>query len=138
MIRSMTTLTVVAGLMSGQAQADTVKLSDAAGTQAECSACHQEYPARFLPPASWTQILATLDQHFGEDAALPADTVAQIAAYLTTNASTQFSNIDPANLPLRITGLQWYKRVHERFTDRALADPNIGTMSNCAGCHTGM
>lgn len=138
MIRTMTALSVAAGLMMGQAQAGTVKLSDAAVTQAECSACHQEYPARFLPADSWTQILATLDTHFGEDATLPADTVAQIAAYLTANASTQFSNIDPANPPLRITALKWYKRVHDRFTDRALADPNIGTMSNCSGCHSGM
>ena len=130
---------LAAALACGNAAgAGTAALSDAEVTRTECSACHQMFPSQLLPAPSWTRILATLDHHFGEDASLPADKSAQIAAYLTAHASARFGAVDPANPPLRITELDWYKSEHGRFTAQALADPKIGTMSNCAGCHSGL
>lgn len=109
-----------------------------ATTKTECSACHNAYPAEFLPAASWNKILDTLDQHFGEDASLPPDQVSVIRDYLTAQADPNAGAIDPANPPLRITELPWYLEEHgKRLTARAKADPAIGTMSNCAACHQG-
>lgn len=107
-------------------------------TKAECSACHNAYPAELLPAASWNKILDTLDHHFGEDASLAPDQVKVIRAYLTTHADPNSSAIDPEAPPLRITGLPWYQSEHgKRLVAQAKADPSIGTMSNCTGCHQG-
>lgn len=110
-----------------------------ATTKAECSACHNAYPAELLPASSWNQILDTLGSHFGEDASLKPDQIAVIRDYLTGHAMPEPAGVDPASLPLRITEYPWYKRIHgKRLTARAKADPKIGTLSNCAGCHSGM
>ncbi len=106
-------------------------------TRTECGACHQPYPAEFLPAQSWTFILDHLDQHFGQDASLGPEQLTAIRAYLTANAG-KFRGVDAANPPLRITELPWFRREHgARRQARAKADPKIGSMSNCAGCHSG-
>lgn len=107
-------------------------------TQEECSACHMAYPAGFLPKASWNAILDTLGDHFGEDASLPADSVAQIRAYLTGAAPQNVRGVDNAAPILRISELGWFKREHgSRTQARAENNPAIGLMSNCAACHRG-
>lgn len=104
--------------------------------QQECSACHDFYPPEFLPAESWVAITQTLSDHFGEDASLPDDQVALIRDFLVSRASRRFSGIDPANPPLRITELSWYRHEHgARLLARAKADPSIGTLSHCSGCH---
>jgi len=102
----------------------------------ECSACHTAYPAEFLPKESWTLILDNLPKHFGEDASLPAETIAPIRDYLMAHAAPSPATIDPANPPLRITGLDWFVGEHgQRLMKQAKADPAIGSMSNCGACH---
>src|SRR5688500_19273345 len=49
----------------------------------ECSACHIAYSARFLPAASWQEIMRTLDEHFGADASVDAATAEKISRSLT-------------------------------------------------------
>ena len=108
-------------------------------TKAECSACHNVYPAELLPASSWNQIMDTLATHFGEDASLKPEQVAVIRDYLTRNAMPVAAGTDPAGLPLRITDYPWYTRIHgKRMAVQAKADAKIGTLSNCSGCHTGM
>ena len=108
-------------------------------TKAECSACHNAYPAELLPAASWNQILDNLSNHFGEDASLKPDQVATIRAYLTKHAMQSANGVDMANPPIRITEFPWYTRIHgKRLAARAKANPAIGTLSNCAGCHDGL
>lgn len=108
-------------------------------TKAECSACHNAYPAELLPAASWNMILDTLDKHFGEDASLAPEQVKVIRDYLTSHADPRNTNFDPPNPPLRITELPWFLGEHgKRLAAKAKADPAIGTMSNCAGCHQGL
>jgi mono/diheme cytochrome c family protein len=102
----------------------------------ECAACHWPYSPEFLPAESWTKITETLATHFGEDASLPADQTAAIRDYLVANASRRFGKVDAANPPLRISELAWFTNQHgRRLRAQAAADPKIGTMSNCAGCH---
>ncbi len=103
--------------------------------QSECSACHMAFPPNLLPKQSWDQILATLDNHFGEDASLDASVVSDIRQYLDANAG-RFRSV-PNPPPLRITELRWFRGEHGRMFKRAKADPKIGTMSNCLACHRG-
>jgi hypothetical protein len=61
-----------------------------AGAPAElrqCGDCHMVFPARMLPIRSWTAILSTMDDHFGEDAAIPKKDLDIIRDYLTSHAA---------------------------------------------------
>lgn len=104
--------------------------------QEECSACHIAYPAQMLPDASWNAIMSDLSNHFGEDASLDAAATEEIRAYLTGKAPSRMRGVDPLKPVLRISELPWFTREHgSRLRARALADPNIATMSNCTACH---
>ena len=48
----------------------------------ECGSCHMAYPAGLLPVSSWRRIMANLDDHFGDNAELDAQTATQITDYL--------------------------------------------------------
>ena len=105
-------------------------------TKTECSACHMAYSPSFLPKESWQAIMGDLENHFGEDASLDPALTAEIEAYLALNAANWRSVSNPP--PLRITELRWFRGEHgSRTRKRAISDPNIGSMSNCQGCHRG-
>ncbi len=57
-----------------------------ATVQKECGACHMAFQPGFLPARSWTRMMGSLSDHFGEDASLPDDKTEIISAYLTANA----------------------------------------------------
>ncbi len=103
----------------------------------ECSACHMAYPSGLLPKASWSRIMDTLDDHFGEDASLDDATTKHIRDYLMAHANTRLST-DTANPTLRITEFNWFNHEHgQRARKYAKNHSEIGSISNCAGCHRG-
>lgn len=112
-------------------------------TKAECSECHMAYPAGFLPQRSWTAIMTTLDDHFGENATLDEATRAEIEAYLVQNAadadgrsSGLLYRVSPEETPLRISEMPWFRSEHDgEVSSRRLQ--KAGSMSNCAACHRG-
>ena len=57
--------------------------------QQECGSCHLAYPAGLLPASSWHRIMDGLDQHYGSDASLDAQTTRQIGAWLQAHAATR-------------------------------------------------
>jgi len=111
----------------------------------ECSACHMAYPAGFLPERSWNRLLSNLGDHFGENAEVEPDTLAQIKGYLSANAGEYTSNrraqkflrsIAAADAPLRITELKYFKRKHHEIPDRLVSgNPEVGSFSQCDVCH---
>ena len=112
----------------------------------ECGACHMPYPAVFLPARSWTAITGDLAHHFGEDASLDPATTKAIADYLTANAADTtpgapaaqiLSGVAPTDLPLRITDMPFWNRIHDQVPAADFARPQVKTKSNCLGCHTG-
>ncbi|MDP2737578.1 MAG: diheme cytochrome c [Pseudorhodobacter sp.] len=106
-------------------------------TQAECSACHMAYPPQLLPQESWHAIMGNLSNHFGEDASLDPATARTIETYLVSNTGSM-RGVDPANPPLRITEMYWFTREHgPRLRNKAAGNANIGSISNCVGCHSG-
>ena len=61
-------------------------------TKAECSDCHTVFPPKYLTSGGWKKIMAGLDDHFGDDASLDADTVKHIEAYLISKAMDASKN----------------------------------------------
>ncbi len=136
----LTKITVAAACVSALAS-----LPAAAVTKAEkeflteCSACHIPYPPNFLPARSWNRIMDTLSNHFGEDASLDKKTAADIRAVLLKYSyKGRIRGVGPNDVPVRITSLPWFKAVHgNRVRNYVLSHPEIGSVSNCAGCHRG-
>lgn len=112
--------------------------------ETECGDCHLPFHPSLLPSASWKQMMANLDDHFGEDATLYDDqSVVEITAYLTeyggdkwdTEAANRFRIIDPAH-PYQITATPYWVRKHENVKPEHFKLKKVGVKSNCGACHT--
>lgn len=109
---------------------------------AECGACHTAYHPSLLPRASWRALMAGLDDHFGEDAWLPEETVAEIGAWLDANAAESADTL-PANLlrrvnpenPIAITATPFWTRMHAEIPDAVFASAPVGGRGRCQACH---
>jgi hypothetical protein len=125
--------------------------------QKECGDCHLAYPARLLPAASWRAMMGSLERHFGVDASLDERTAQAIGQYLVQNAGpeqrfgpaprrpgTVPAGATPAGAApaaaaaplLRISDAPWFVREHREVTPAILAMKEVGSISNCAACHT--
>jgi len=111
-------------------------------TQEECSACHMAFPPAFLPARSWSKIMNTLEDHFGEDASLDETSRQEIEDYLATHAadagnrSSRFLRSIAGTTPMRITDLGWWQREHNHEVSQRMWD-KAGSKSNCTACHRG-
>jgi hypothetical protein len=107
----------------------------AAKWAAECSGCHIAYPARFLPAATWSRLMAGLDKHFGSDASVDPQLNQEIARYLVANAAGNRSRgDDPASL--RISDTRWFRNTHsEEMSPAVFKSPLVKSASNCGACH---
>ena len=111
--------------------------------ETECGDCHAAFHPSLLPAKSWADMMATLDDHFGEDASLDPDTINEIALYLAeyagevwdTEAANRFRILDPAH-PMQITATPYWMRKHDEITAETFKIKGIGVKSNCSGCHT--
>ena len=126
-------LTLVAGVASADGHRATVPTLKT--YQQECAACHMAYPPYLLPAASWQRIMRGLDNHYGTNASLDAETVNQLSTWLTAHAGRGGANAAPTGD--RITQAQWFVRHHRQFSKADWANPKIKTASNCAACHVG-
>lgn len=111
-------------------------------TKSECSACHFTYPASMLPEVSWKRIMGSLEDHFGEDASLDAQTTQHITKYLVAQAgdielwSSKFvRGLDKQNPPIRITETKYWIRQHPAISEEKLQSGLAGLKANCAVCH---
>lgn len=100
----------------------------------ECGACHVAFPPRLLPAASWRKIVAGLDRHFGQDAALEPEVRARVEGWLVENAGRPLRD---GAAPQRITELGWFRHEHRELPRGAIARPSVRSMANCAACHSG-
>ena len=95
----------------------------------ECGECHVAFQPALLPVPAWRQIMATLDDHFGDNASLPADVAGSIERYLVANAGRGDAG------ETSITGQRWWRREHDEILASAWSSPQVVTRSNCAACH---
>jgi cytochrome b len=109
----------------------------------ECGSCHMAYPPSLAPSARWIAILANLSDHFGEDASLKPDVVAQIRAYLTTNtaekwdtrAAHELQGSNPRD-PLRLTATPFWIRMHQGIPESVFKSRAVGAKGACEKCHS--
>ncbi len=140
------TMILFGALVSSSAFADDehVQLITDHLTKNECGACHFAYPASMLPEASWKKIMGSLENHFGEDASLDAQTTQYITKYLVAQAGSSENwslkfvrGLDNRNPPIRITETKYWIRQHPGISKEKLQSGLAGLKANCAVCHFG-
>lgn len=112
----------------------------------ECTACHMAYQAGLLPKRSWEKLMAGLEDHFGENAELAAETQAELTKYLVENSADDSQDRVPMKLmrglseaetPLRITEIPYMQREHRKLSKKMVVDnPEVKSLSYCNKCHT--
>ena len=102
----------------------------------ECAACHMAYPPGLLPARSWARIMTGLDKHYGSDASLDAQAVAQISRWLQTEAGT-YKRVADAPPEDRITRSAWFVSKHRKLDPQVWKHASVKSAANCATCHTG-
>ena len=110
-------------------------------TNEECSECHFAFPGDMLPSRSWIELMNSLESHFGEDASLDQESVAEIINYLDSNSAdsswigNRFSRGQTREWPDRITETDYWLREHKNqlFTDPVSLE-NISPV-DCVACH---
>lgn len=95
-------------------------------TVKECGECHMAFQPGLLPAQSWNRIMDGLADHFGSDASLPADAVADIRAYLTANAGWKGDGT-----LMRITDQFWFLDEHHNRRPGTRAR----SFADCQACH---
>lgn len=114
--------------------------------KAECASCHMLYHPGLLPERSWKKMMAGLDQHFGENAALDPLTRSEIEQFLASNSadrsnSSRSSRIDrsiPAtDAPQRISETSYFRAKHDEISPETFRRKSIGGAANCIACHRG-
>lgn len=97
---------------------------------AECGSCHLAYPPRFLPAASWQRQLATLNDHFGQNAELDEATRKELSAFLT-----RWAGPPRGQAPLRITEMAFWRHEHDEISAPVFKRKAVGSPANCPACH---
>jgi cytochrome b len=108
----------------------------------ECGDCHNAFHPSLLPRDSWSALMAGLDDHFGEDATLDAETTRNISAYLAeyssetwdTEAANRLRRVSEKD-PFRITASPYWVRKHSGIAPEIFSTPPVNSRSNCAACH---
>jgi len=108
----------------------------------ECGACHYALNPSLLPAASWAGLMASLGEHFGEDASLDDPTSRQIAAWLVENAAETFDT-ESANRfrvvapddPYRVSSTPYWVRKHVSVPPEVFRRRSVQSKVNCAACH---
>lgn len=112
----------------------------------ECGSCHFPYQPGLLPARSWTRLMAGLDDHFGENAELPADNVKALTDYLVKNAADHadykrsrkiMKTLPVGDTPLRISETPYFIGKHDQLLPKMVQDnPEVVSISRCGVCHT--
>ncbi len=119
-----------------------IQMKANAAWASECGDCHIAYHPSLLPRSSWRQIMAGLEDHFGEDASLDKETKDQITAFLNEYASERWDSEaanelrrTDAQKPLEITASPYWKQRHRDIAAEIFKRKAIGSKGNCLACH---
>ena len=113
----------------------------------ECGDCHMVFPSRMLPSRSWAAILSSMNDHFGENAAISEKDLDEIRNFLTSHAADSpdatprerhfLSALLPNSTPLRITAMPWWNQMHADFNFDGVKHSAVKSAANCLACHYG-
>jgi len=141
-------LMVALASVSLQAPADSRRFAaDDPRWRAECGSCHAAFPPALLTAPAWRQVMGALDRHYGADASIDAKTAAEIGAFLERNAgergraappvvASTRADIARARALPRITDSAGFSKEHREGPASTIARPDVGSLANCAACHT--
>ena len=124
-------------------QRDLPIVSEPAYTE-NCGTCHFAYQPGLLPSGSWEKTLAHLSDHFGESIELDPESEKTISSFLRSNSANYstrklslkiMKSLDKRT-PLRITDVPYIRREHHEIQQNVITREAIGSLSNCAACHT--
>lgn len=116
--------------------------------QDECGACHYAYPPGLLPSKSWKLLLTAeaLEDHFGENAELDAETINELLAYLLPDAAEHSNykrskkialSTKPDEIPERVSETRYIRRKHMKIPDHMVeGNDKIKSLAYCDACHT--
>jgi cytochrome b len=115
-----------------------------AAWDSECGSCHLAFHPTLLPARSWQALLDGQANHFGDDLALDAATLAELREFALRNAAESAPteaawkinrSVPTRETPLRITEAAYWKRKHRDIEDGLWQAPAVRTRANCAACH---
>jgi cytochrome b len=117
-------------------------LSENATYEKECGACHYAFHPSLLPASSWTGLMTSLREHFGEDATLDGPTASLLTAWLVGNSSETFDT-EPANRfrivspndPYRVSSTPYWIRKHAGISPDVFVSKSVRGKANCHACH---
>ncbi len=112
----------------------------------ECGSCHFPYQPGLLPARSWIKVMAGLEDHFGENAELPAGDAKILTDYLVKNAADHanykrskkiMKTLAPDDAPLRASETPYFIKKHNQLSRKMVQDnPEVMSISRCDACHT--
>jgi len=113
----------------------------------ECSACHFAYQPGLMPARSWQQMMASLENHYGENAECLEGAVQQaLTNYLVNNAADNskykrsvkiMRSLSAYQTPLRITEIPYMVQKHDKLLPKmVVGNPSVISLSYCEKCHT--
>ena len=114
--------------------------------QEECGSCHMAYSPGLLPSSSWMKLMSGLENHFGDNAELDAETQKSVTTFLLSNSaersdfrrSQKFSrSIENDNAPIRISETPYFRHEHDEIPERMVTgNPEVKSFSHCNACHS--
>jgi len=108
-----------------------------------CGGCHWAYAPALLPSRSWENILAALNDHFGNDVVLTDQQRKLVYDYVIANAADtsnlkigrRISHSLAGAIPGRIVDVPYIVRKHRKIDQSTFSRKSIGSLSNCIACH---
>ncbi|NDR58849.1 cytochrome b/b6 domain-containing protein [Aliiruegeria sabulilitoris] len=109
----------------------------------ECSACHLAYHPSLLTGAEWRALMAGLEDHYGEDASLDAETTARITDWLVAHdaatAQTRPARMFAGTLgtsAVSMTESRAWNHLHQDVREEIFLRAPVYSKSNCSACHS--
>ncbi len=110
----------------------------------ECSACHMAYQPGLLPERSWRKLMASLHDHFGDNAEISVADQQELTDYLVNNSaerakykrSAQMAHsIAKKETPVQITKVPFFIREHREVANKERGNDKLKSLSQCEQCH---
>jgi len=111
----------------------------------ECGSCHFAFQPGLLPEKSWRKMMTGLEDHFGDNAELDAETQKSLLDYLVANSADKsnykrskriMGSLRQGEVPLRISDTLYFKKKHDEIPLRYVVDnKDVGSYSKCEACH---
>ena len=104
--------------------------------KAECGdACHIAFPVSMLVKSDWRNIMASLDNHFGDNAELDEADSKTILAYLEKYGANNMYRSKSSN-SLRITDTRNFRHEHDELSSRYVGKKaKVKSFADCKSCH---